>query len=402
VTASSLEAVNRARDPHPVVSRRWTGPVRTLASYRRLVSEFDFERNAPLLPAQIARASKRPLWWRCPAGPDHRWRAMPTNRTFQRTGCPFCAGKRPSVTNSLTAVAPKLARQLDRELNGGLDPRQLLAGSGREIWWRCSRGPDHVWRAKIRDRVGSGGRCPFCIGQLVSVTNCLATLRPELAREWDKERNQPLKPGDVTVGSDRKVSWRCPNDRRHFWLGAISHRAGKARTGCPHCAHKSIFSGASLADLKSRIAALWHPTRNGRLTPRDLFPSSGRRVWWKCLNGPDHEWEAAVYAVSNSKGCPFCAHRRVSVTNCLATRFPKVARTWHPTRNGEDTPRDVLATGKKRYWWICATGHEWNAVMESRTILGTGCFVCWAMRRRARVATKGRGSLRVRLPSDYQ
>jgi hypothetical protein len=308
-------------------------------------------------------------------------------------------GKRPSVTNSLAAVAPKVARQFDRERNGDLDPRDLTTGSDRRVWWRCPRGRDHVWRARVVDRLRYP-RCPFCIGQKASVTNCLATLRPDLAREWDDKRNRSLTPRDVSLGSDRKVWWHCPNDRRHFWLAAISKRTGTGGAGCPYCSHRRIFSGASLADLKPRIAALWHPTRNDGLTARDLFPSSRKRVWWKCPNGADHEWEAWVYAVSNSKGCPFCGHRRVSVTNCLGTRFPKVARTWHPNKNGRQTPRDVLATGKKRYWWICASGHEWSAVMESRTVLGTGCPTCWAVRRRAPVATTRRAGLRVRLPSD--
>src|SRR6266498_1624420 len=107
------------------------GYVRTLASYPRLVREFDFERNAPLLPKQVARASNRLLWWRCAAGPDHGWRATVAHRTIQGTGCSFCAGKRPSVTNSLAVVAPTLARQLDSERSGDIDARQVLAGSER-------------------------------------------------------------------------------------------------------------------------------------------------------------------------------------------------------------------------------------------------------------------------------
>ena len=33
-----------------------------------------------------------------------------------------------------------------------------------------------------------------------------------------------------------------------------------------------------------------NPTKNGNLTPNDILRHSGRRVWWKCDKGDDHEW----------------------------------------------------------------------------------------------------------------
>ena len=39
---------------------------------------------------------------------------------------------------------------------------------------------------------------------------------PELAKEWDFEKNKPdLTPDKVTVGSNRSVWWRC--DKGHSW-----------------------------------------------------------------------------------------------------------------------------------------------------------------------------------------
>ena len=40
--------------------------------------------------------------------------------------------------------------------------------------------------------------------------------------------------------------------------------------------------GESLADLFPDVAAQWHPTRNGELTPTKISYGVGRRYWWKC------------------------------------------------------------------------------------------------------------------------
>jgi Probable Zinc-ribbon domain len=59
----------------------------------------------------------------------------------------------------------------------------------------------------------------------------------------------------------------------------------------------------------------------------------------------------------------------------LATTNPQLAEEWHPSKNLPLTPRDVFATTTKKYWWVCETGHEWEAVGESRA-KGTGCPYC--------------------------
>jgi hypothetical protein len=228
------------------------------------------------------------------------------------------------------------------------------------------------------------------------VTNCLASRHPRLARQWDPVRNGKLTPRDIRPGSNRKVWWRCGRDAHHTWRSTISNR--RAGNDCPYCSNQRVFPGRSLADLFPQVASLWHPTRNRGITPRDVCPGSGKRVWWRCPKGRDHEWPGVVRARARGRGCPFCANRLVSITNCLATRFPAIARTWHPSRNEPITPRDVVAGTGRRYWWKCAAGHEWRASVSNRTRLGVGCGLC--ARRRARVATTRKIRLRVHLPSD--
>lgn len=54
---------------------------------------------------------------------------------------------------------------------------------------------------------------------------------------------------------------------------------------------------------------------------------------------------------------------------------PDLAKEWHPTRNRELNPRTVTPGSGKKVWWICSSGHEWQAPIYSRN-RGSGCPVC--------------------------
>lgn len=80
-----------------------------------------------------------------------------------------------------------------------------------------------------------------------------------------------------------------------------------------------------LATTHPAVAALWHSTRNGALTPKDVSFGVQRRVWWVCPLG--HEWEATVAnrTLRQGSGCPFCAGKAVwPGFNDLATANPDV------------------------------------------------------------------------------
>ena len=137
--------------------------------------------------------------------------------------------------------------------------------------------------------------------------------------------------------------------------------------------------GESLADLFPDVAVEWHPTLNCDVTPVDMFGGTSTKFWWKCDVADDHEWHATTYnRTINDTGCPCCRGLKVSVTNSLATCFPKVAVEWHPTLNGDLTPGDVVAGTMRNYWWQCPVvdGHEWRTNGNSRTGKGSGCPLC--------------------------
>jgi hypothetical protein len=348
-------------------------------------------KNGAATPRDVSAGSHEKAWWKCPRGVDHVWRATVGNRARSGNGCPFCSGRRATSKHNLALASPRLAAQWHPRKNGTLRPRDVTPLSSRKVFWRCAKG--HAWETVVRNRM-KGARCPFCSGRRATRETSLASLRPAIARQWHKTRNGDLSPRDVTIMSGRTAWWKCTNGPDHEWRAAVDQRT-RGR-GCPFCAGKRVSVTNSLAARRPDLARTWHPSRNGKLTTREVTAGTSRRVWWKCSKGPDHEWLGSVANRNTGFGCPYCGGRRVSVTNSLAAREPKVARQWHPTRNGRLTPHDVTRGAGRRVWWRCHVGHEWQQTINGRTSKQGGCPLC--RRRTPTVATRARRRTPVRLP----
>lgn len=338
---------------------------------------------------------------------------------------------------------PNLVAEWHPTKNIDVFPDQVRFGSHLKIWWKCPKGPDHEWQARPNGRT-SGRGCPFCAGQRPSVTNCLATVRPDLASLWHPTRNGKSTPQTVTALSHHSIWWKCAVDETHLWRASPS-----ATTGCPFCAGKrvsrprslsarapliakewhskntksphDVFAGAeilawwqcphghewqssirnralrghgcpvcahrppelrgSLASQRPDLAREWHPKKNAPLEPSRVSCGSPRRVWWKCAAGDDHEWQTSISNRVAGTKCPYCAGRRACSTNSLAVRFPDIAREWHSPLNGELEPTGVVPGASRKVWWCCENGHVWNASVVSRSRLGTACPSCAVGRR---------------------
>ena len=117
--------------------------------------------NGSLKPNDVLPHSGRSFWWRCPRGPDHEWKAPVYRRTrAHAVACPFCAGYRLSVTNSLATLFPAAARSWHPHKNSKLTPRDVSAFSARRFWWRCREG--HEWQAMVANRTRMRTPCPIC------------------------------------------------------------------------------------------------------------------------------------------------------------------------------------------------------------------------------------------------
>ena len=287
-------------------------------------------------------------------------------------------------TGSLAARYPAIAAEWHPTKNGNLTPDRVMGRANRRVWWRCPNGPDHEWQTKIGERTGSrsSSGCPYCARQRLSEVSSLAALFPQVAAQWHPTRNGEFRPDQVLPGSGLKAWWRCPNGPDHEWEAVIGTRTKRNQpAGCPCCAGLKVSVTNSLAAQFPEIAAQWHPTRNGNLTPSLVIAGSKLNVWWRCPEGPDHEWQATLSNRTKPRhatGCPCCTGHQVSVTNSLASLFPKIAADWHPVKNRPLKPEQVLAGSHLKVWWLCPSEpyHEWQTAVKTRTGHGSGCPQC--------------------------
>lgn len=120
---------------------------------------------------------------------------------------------------------------LEKNKEAGHDPERIGSQSNKYAFWKCKCG--YKWSAKISNRYHGRG-CPCCARKIVVPgINDLATTHPELAKEWDYDRNGELKPDMVLYGTAKRVFWLCPEG--HSYSATINHRSGANGTRCPIC-----------------------------------------------------------------------------------------------------------------------------------------------------------------------
>ncbi len=215
----------------------------------------------------------------------------------------------------LSITHPEIAAEWHPTKNEGDTPDEVLIGSRLNVWWKCSKGPDHEWQDTLSNRTKRARGCPFCRGLRISVTNSLALRFPKVAAEWHPTKNGNLTPDKVVAGSGKKAWWRCSVDSSHEWQAVIGSRVDGR--GCPICAGRITTPANSLQALQPQLAAEWHPDKNGGLTTGDVTPGSHKKVWWRCSVDASHEWEAVVSNRKNGTGCPMCDGRVATPTTSL-------------------------------------------------------------------------------------
>jgi hypothetical protein len=272
---------------------------------------------------------------------------------------------------SLTKGFPEIAAEWYYKKNAGWGPDDFACGSHVTAWFKCST-CSHLWQAEIKSRTLLGSGCPSCN------TYPTTDLRdyPDAYRDFDRSRNKDVDPHQLTRKA--KVWWRCSAAPDHKWFGYFSLKASQR---CPFCLG---VRGSSTNSLKQvpKLAREFDTTKNG-LKPKDVPLGSRTHYWWKCKKGPDHQWQTTV-ADRNyyNTDCPYCKNKKVSVTNSLASLYPKLLKDWHPTKNSGINPEELVAGSHKQIWWLChVCKNEWQTRLESRTTRGQGCKKC-AIRKR--------------------
>ena len=274
----------------------------------KLMAEWNWEKNTSIDPSQFALGSNKKVWWKCEKG--HEWQAIIANRNHGHK-CPYCSGKKVlKGYNDLQTLNPTLAIEWNYDKNSGLLPVDVTPGSNKIVWWICNKG--HEWQASINRRSNVSG-CPYCSGRkALKGYNDLQTINPDVAKEWNYEKNNGLLPTDVTPGSNKKVWWIC--NKGHEWQVPVVNRL---KSNCPYCAGSRVIEGENdFQTIHPELMSEWNYEKNIGINPSQIMSSVALKVWWKCEKG--HEWKASPNNRSRGSGCPVCASE-------IQTSYPEKA-----------------------------------------------------------------------------
>lgn len=120
----------------------------------------------------------------------------------------------------------------------------------------------------------------------------------------------------------------------------------------------------------------WHPTLNGELTPADYSAGSKVKVHWLCEK-MGHSYFKSIQDVTKGGGCSVCSGFQVCIGfNDFESKFPNIAKEWHPNLNGENKPSDFTYGSHYDAYWLGACGHDFQATINRRVSLGNGCPYC--------------------------
>ncbi|DBA84555.1 TPA: hypothetical protein ACH3X2_006139 [Trebouxia sp. C0005] len=152
----------------------------------------------------------------------------------------------------------------------------------------------------------------------------------------------------------------------------------------PLCYCLARQHGPDLSLLLPRLRQEWDCEKNRHFDNVQIKPHSLKVCEWICSEGTaddPHHWDAVVANRTKGHGCPYCAGRRVSKRNSLATVAPDVAKSWCYEKN-KGTPEDYTSRSHYKAAWACtACGNHWIAEIASRASSGTGCATCYNKRR---------------------
>lgn len=346
-----------------------------LSDYPHLLSEIDWEKNDSTLNTKaIRRGSEKILFWKCHKG--HSWSTKVYKRT-QGQNCPYCSNKKIlQGYNDFFTTIPSAKLLWDFDKNS-LNPLTLTQASSKIAFWKCENG--HQWESKICNIVKSlkfnNDPCAFCSGRkVIKGKNSLGDLYPHLAEQWfEYKQDTSIGPFDVHCRSSKMISWKC--SLGHIWDAKITGRVSQ-KIGCPYCSnHKKLKGFNDMPTTHPQLMEEWDYDKNTDIDPTTLSYGSEKLVWWKCHKG--HSWQGIIKSRADGGKCPLCSHRIVIPgVNDFMTEYPSIISEIHPIKNDIKSLQNLAGGSKKKIWWVCDKGHEWEAIIKSRIFLETQCHVC--------------------------
>ncbi len=202
---------------------------------------WDYEKNKDLTPDMFTIGSEKIVWAKCTScGKSYQIKIKDLYKK-NTTRCIDCSKiKYKKGINDFKTKYPKLALEYDYERNKEKLEDLSLSKRRNSFYWKCSE-CGHEWKASIASRINSS-YCPKCaskvgiktrINNYIQKHGSIKTNYPELAKEWNYEKNKDILPELTTCNNKKVVWWKC-SKCGHEWEKSVALRT-KGFGRCPNC-----------------------------------------------------------------------------------------------------------------------------------------------------------------------
>ena len=261
--------------------------------------------------------------------------------------------------------------------------------------------------------------------------NNFAEKYPEIAKQWHPTKNGDYTPKDFSVGSNFPAWWLC-DYCGYEWPATVNHRTHGR--GCPNCSKaqtsfaeqavyyyvSQVFPDAIHRYKDSYEFDVFIPSKNIAIEYDGFYYHKSSNNFKKD-NLKDNfckENGITLIRIRDEKLNPtqnaiiiFCKEHKLNDTfkelfdilkinspvinlkkdsikileqfrslqtqNSIAYKYPKIAKEWHPTKNGKVSAKSTPAMSGHSFWWLCSVcGHEWQDTPNHRCGRNSGCPVC--------------------------
>ena len=113
------------------------------------------------------------------------------------------------------------------------------------------------------------------------------------------------------------------------------------------------------------------------INPDTISRGSDYKATWECPICGGQYVASVNKRTGENTGCPYCKNKKLfKGHNDLRTVLPNVANEWHPTKNRDIMPDDVIYCTNKKFWFKCAVcNYEWKTSLSNRAS-GRNCPEC--------------------------
>jgi very-short-patch-repair endonuclease len=284
-------------------------------------SQFWSSKNDHITPRQLFKSSDNKCWFDCTVC-KHSF-DMKLNSVMSGNWCSYCSNRKLcNDTGCNTCFERSFASheksQFWSSKNDDITPRQVFKSSNNKYWFDCTV-CKHSFNTQLNN-VMAGRWCSYCSNQkLCDNVDCNTCFEKSFAshekNQYWSSKNNDITQREVFKSSNNKYWFDCTVCKHSFntqldyvitgkWCSYCSYPPKKLcdDVDCNTCFEKSFAS--------HKKSQFWS-SKNGDITPRQVFKSSGNKYWFDCTVCK-HSFNIQLNSVMAGRWCSYCKNKTES------------------------------------------------------------------------------------------